>query len=67
LGFVGFVRKIAHNVSAVSGGDGTFAVQSFKFFSSRTSPSVRAADVTGAAPAAQAAAHPASGGPGPRE
>jgi hypothetical protein len=35
-GFVGFVRKIAHRVRAVSGGDGTFASQSFTFFSSRT-------------------------------
>jgi hypothetical protein len=36
LGLVGFVRKIVHAVRAVSGGDGTFAVQSFKFLSSRT-------------------------------
>jgi len=32
LGLVGFVRQIARGVRAVSGGDGTFAVQSFKFF-----------------------------------
>jgi hypothetical protein len=35
LGLLGFVRKIVRGVRAVSGGDGTFAVQSFKFFSSR--------------------------------
>lgn len=34
-GFVGFVRKIGRGVRAVSGGDGTFAAQSFKFLSSR--------------------------------
>src|SRR5262249_36342562 len=33
-GFVGFVRKIACDICSVSGGDGTFVVQSFKNFSS---------------------------------
>jgi hypothetical protein len=33
-GFIGFVRKIACDVCAVPGGDGTFAVQGFKNFSS---------------------------------
>jgi hypothetical protein len=34
FGFVGCVRKIARGESAVSGGDGTIAVQSFKILSS---------------------------------
>ena len=34
LGFVGFVRQFASQLSAVSGGDGTFAGDSFKILSS---------------------------------
>jgi hypothetical protein len=34
LGFVGFVRQFGSQLSAVSGGDGTFAGESFKFLSS---------------------------------
>jgi hypothetical protein len=33
-GLVGFVREITRGACAVLGGDGTFAVQSFKNFSS---------------------------------